>query len=75
MDIIKGTGEQSPLFIRNCWYVAAWCHEIKVHQMHSLDIINKPVLIYRKEDGTLTAMANQCCHRHAPPVLGSTGGR
>lgn len=66
MDLIKGDGQASPYFLRNCWYVAAWSHELEVHKLHAINIINRPVLIYRKADGTLTAMANQCCHRHAP---------
>ena len=74
MDIIKGLGENSPLYIRNCWYVAAWCHEVEVGQMFAITISNKPVLIYRKADGGLTAMADQCCHRHMPLSKGRLEG-
>ncbi|MBT6042332.1 MAG: aromatic ring-hydroxylating dioxygenase subunit alpha [Gammaproteobacteria bacterium] len=74
MDIIKGLGEQSPLYVKNCWYVAAWCNEIDIHQMYAITIINKPVLIYRKENGELTAMADQCCHRHMPLSNGRLEG-
>jgi phenylpropionate dioxygenase-like ring-hydroxylating dioxygenase large terminal subunit len=74
MDIIKGNGADSPLYVRNCWYVAAWSHELAVHQLFSITIINRPVLIYRKADGSLTAMADQCCHRHAPLSLGRLEG-
>ena len=42
LDIIKGTGTDHSLWVRNCWYVAAWCHEVTVHQMHAITIINKP---------------------------------
>jgi phenylpropionate dioxygenase-like ring-hydroxylating dioxygenase large terminal subunit len=74
LDIIKGTGTDHSLWVRNCWYVAAWCHEVTVHQMHAITIINKPVLIYRKENGELTALADQCCHRQAPLSLGRLEG-
>jgi len=74
MDIIKGLGEKSPLYVKNCWYVAAWCHEIGAQQMYSINIINEPVLIYRRADGTLTAMADQCCHRHMPLSAGRLEG-
>ncbi|MFT5320883.1 MAG: phenylpropionate dioxygenase-like ring-hydroxylating dioxygenase large terminal subunit [Pseudohongiellaceae bacterium] len=74
MDIIKGLGEQSPLYVKNCWYVAAWCDEIDIHQMYAITIINKPVLIYRQENGELTAMADQCCHRHMPLSNGRLEG-
>lgn len=74
MDIIKGSSADNRLFLQNCWYVAAWSYEIDVHQMHAITIINKPVLIYRKANGEITAMANQCCHRHAPLSLGRLEG-
>jgi len=74
VDIIKGSSADNRLFLQNCWYVAAWSHEIDVHEMHAITIINKPVLIYRKANGELTAMANQCCHRHAPLSLGRLEG-
>ncbi len=74
MDIIKGLGEENPLYLKNCWYVAAWCHEIDIHQVYAITIINKPVMLYRKADGTLTAMADQCCHRHMPLSKGRLEG-
>lgn len=74
MDIIKGTSADNPLYVNNCWYVAAWCHEIPANQLYAITIINKPVLIYRKEDGALAAMANECCHRHMPLSEGRLEG-
>ena len=74
MDIIKGLGDNSRLYIDNCWYVAAWCDEIDPGQMHAITIANKPVLVYRKTDGTLAAMADQCCHRHMPLSKGRLEG-
>jgi len=74
MDIIKSRGEKSPLYFRNCWYVAAWCHEIDADRLFPIRIINEPVLIYRKADGALTAIADQCCHRHMPLSSGRREG-
>jgi len=74
VDILKGSSADNTLWVRNCWYVAAWCHEIEVHQMYAITIISKPVLIYRKENGELTALADQCCHRHMPLSKGSLEG-
>lgn len=74
MDIIKGSSADNPLFIKNCWYVAAWCHEIDVQQMHAITIINQPVLVYRRDNGELTAMADECCHRHMPLSEGRLEG-
>ncbi|MEI7949539.1 MAG: aromatic ring-hydroxylating dioxygenase subunit alpha [Gammaproteobacteria bacterium] len=71
MDLLKGS--HVPL-LRHCWYVAAWSHEVPVGKLHGLTIIGQPVLIYRKHDGRLAAMADQCCHRHAPLSRGRLEG-
>ena len=74
MDIINGAGPASRLWLHDCWYVACWSHELPVHELRGLTIINRPVLVYRKADGSLAAMADQCCHRHAPLSLGRLEG-
>ena len=71
MDLLKGS--HIPL-LKHCWYVAAWSHEVPVGKLHALTIIGQPVLVYRKQDGTLVAMADQCCHRHAPLSRGRLEG-
>src|SRR5690606_34613491 len=74
MDIIKGAGPDARLYLRDCWYVAGWSHELAVHGMLALTIINEPVLVYRKADGSLASLADQCCHRHAPLSMGRLEG-
>lgn len=71
MDLLKGS--HVPL-LRHCWYVAAWSHEVPIGKLFGLTIIGQPVLIYRKQDGTLVALADQCCHRHAPLSRGRLEG-
>ncbi|MES2605351.1 MAG: aromatic ring-hydroxylating dioxygenase subunit alpha [Pseudomonadota bacterium] len=71
MDLLKGS--HIPL-LRHCWYVAAWSHEVPVGKLYGLTIIGHPVVIYRKQDGTLVALADQCCHRHAPLSRGRLEG-
>lgn len=71
MDLLKGS--HIPL-LHHCWYVAAWSHEVPVGKLYGLTIIGHPVLIYRKQDGALVAMADQCCHRHAPLSRGRLEG-
>lgn len=71
MDLLKGTHVP---FLRHCWYVAAWSHELPVGKLLGLTIIGEPVLIYRKQDGSLVALADQCCHRHAPLSRGRLEG-
>lgn len=74
MDIIRGASADNPLYVKNCWYVAAWCDEIPVHHLQAITIANRPVLVWRKADGTLAAMADQCCHRHMPLSKGRLEG-
>ena len=62
------------MFIRNCWYVAAWEHEIGDDTLFSRVILGEPVLIYRTSDGGLVAMADRCCHRFAPLSVGRKEG-
>ena len=74
MDIIKHNGEDNPLYVRNCWYVAAWDYELPDEGMISRTIINEPILLYRTSRGNIIALADQCCHRLAPLSAGRREG-
>ena len=50
---------------RNGWYVAAFCEEIG-ESLLSRWILNEPVVLYRKADGTAVAVQGRCPHRHFP---------
>lgn len=50
---------------RNGWYVAAFCEEIG-EALLSRWILNQPVVLYRKADGTAVAVNGRCPHRHYP---------
>jgi len=58
----------------NAWYVAAWDHEIKKGSMMTREICNKPLMMYRKADGTAVAMDDACWHRLAPLSKGELIG-
>ena len=62
------------MWVRNCWYVAAWDHELKSSELISRTVINEPVAIYRASDGALVAMEDRCCHRFAPLSKGRLEG-
>lgn len=66
------------MWLRNCWYVIAWAHEIPPAEspeiFHRI-VLNESVLVYRQADaGGLVAMANRCCHRLAPLSKGRREG-
>ena len=62
------------MFLRNCWYVIAWDHEILADALFSRVVLDEPVLVYRLEDGRIVAMEDRCCHRLAPLSAGRREG-
>jgi phenylpropionate dioxygenase-like ring-hydroxylating dioxygenase large terminal subunit len=54
------------MFVRNCWYVIAWEHEVTSDTIFSRTVLGEPILVYRTANGTLVALENRCCHRLAP---------
>ena len=61
-------------FLRNTWYVAMWAGDLEVGQAVQRTIIGEPIAIYRKSDGTIAAIADQCSHRFAPLSQGTVCG-
>ncbi|MCK9510091.1 MAG: aromatic ring-hydroxylating dioxygenase subunit alpha [Pigmentiphaga sp.] len=60
--------------LRNCWYVAAWDHEILGDTLLERTILGQSLVLYRKQDGQPVAMNNKCPHRHAPLSMGRKEG-
>jgi len=52
-----------PMFIRDCWYVAAWDHEVSADGLLPRTLLGDPVLLYRGAQGQALALENRCCHR------------
>jgi len=61
------------MFVRNCWYVAAWDHEIGRNMLRRI-ILDEPVVLYRTLDGKAVALEDRCCHRQAPLSMGKLVG-
>jgi len=53
------------MFLNNAWYVAAWGNEI-VNAPFARTICDEPVLMFRREDGSVAAISDRCPHRFAP---------
>ncbi len=62
------------MFLRNCWYVAAWDHEVHRLQLMRRILLDEPVALYRKADGKPVALEDRCSHRHAPLSMGRIKG-
>ena len=57
-------------FIRNCWYVAATTPELG-QSLLGRTLLDQPVVMYRREDGTPVALEDRCAHRFLPSGYGS----
>lgn len=57
----------------NIWWVAAFSDEVS-RDLLGRWLLETPVLLYRKEDGTIAAIENRCPHRGAPLSLGCLKG-
>jgi phenylpropionate dioxygenase-like ring-hydroxylating dioxygenase large terminal subunit len=60
-------------FILDAWYVAAWGEEITRVPRRRL-ILEEPVVMYRKADGTAVALSDRCVHRAYPLSRGKVEG-
>jgi phenylpropionate dioxygenase-like ring-hydroxylating dioxygenase large terminal subunit len=58
---------------KNVWYVAGWSEELS-DQLLSRRLFDRQILLYRKADNTIAALADRCPHRFAPLSLGTRSG-
>jgi len=61
------------MYVRNAWYVGAWDHEV-TRAMKRRIIMDQPIVLFRKDDGTPVALEDRCCHRQAPLSMGKLIG-
>jgi phenylpropionate dioxygenase-like ring-hydroxylating dioxygenase large terminal subunit len=57
------------MFIENAWYVAGWSEEIG-SQLTPRLLLNRPIVLYRRADGTPVALEDSCPHRNLPLSVG-----
>jgi vanillate O-demethylase monooxygenase subunit len=57
----------------NCWWVAAFSHEVG-RTLLSRWLLDTPVVLFRKEDGSIAALEDRCPHRQAPLSIGKLQG-
>jgi len=65
------------MWLRNCWYVIAWEHEVPAADADSLftrTVLGEPILLLRQGDGRIAALEDRCCHRLAPLSKGRREG-
>ena len=62
------------MFIRNCWYVIAWDHEVPDDGLFSRTVLGEAILLYRTRDRRVVGLRDRCCHRLAPLSKGRKEG-
>ena len=61
------------MFPRNCWYVAAMDFEVQ-DGLLPRTLLDEPVLLFRRQDGSAAAIENRCSHRRVSLHLGKKVG-
>lgn len=61
------------MFIKNCWYVAAFGNEVSNRPL-GRRILGRDLVLFRQSNGTVSALEDRCCHRGMPLSLGELKG-
>jgi phenylpropionate dioxygenase-like ring-hydroxylating dioxygenase large terminal subunit len=64
----------SSVFLRNAWYVAMWGDDLELGQVEQRTVCGEPIALFRRHDGTVAAITDQCSHRFAPLSAGKVCG-
>jgi vanillate O-demethylase monooxygenase subunit len=51
---------EKAVFLRNCWYVAAWAHELDDERVLARTIIGLPVVLWRDSAHEVVAFVDRC---------------
>lgn len=62
------------MWVKNTWYVAAFPEEVQRERLLSRTFLDEPVVLYRREDGGITALHDRCLHRQVPLSIGFLDG-
>ncbi len=61
------------MFLRNCWYVAAWSADVG-RELRAETFLGEEIVFYRTEAGEPVALENACPHRKLPLSDGNLKG-
>ena len=53
----EALARRAAMFVRNCWYVIAWDHEVPQEGLFSRTVLGEAILLYRTADGGSSACA------------------
>jgi vanillate O-demethylase monooxygenase subunit len=61
-------------YLKNCWYVAAWDHEVGAERPLGRVLLDQRIVLYRGASGEVHALEDRCPHRFAPLHMGTVCG-
>jgi len=61
------------MYLKNCWYVAAWESEVG-EKPFARTICGEDVVLFRGSTGEVAALEDRCCHRNLPLSMGRVEG-
>lgn len=62
------------MFLKNCWYLACWSHEVVHGAPLARRLLGEPVVLWRTQAGEVVAFIDRCVHRMAPLSRGQQEG-
>jgi phenylpropionate dioxygenase-like ring-hydroxylating dioxygenase large terminal subunit len=60
-------------YLKNAWYMVGWSNEL-TDQLLSRRLFDQQIVLFRKTDGSIAALADRCPHRFAPLSMGERRG-
>lgn len=61
------------MYLRNCWYIAAWSKDIG-RSLKAETLLGEQIVLYRTQDGAPVALEDACPHRKLPLSRGNLRG-
>jgi vanillate monooxygenase len=62
--------ERAMALILNAWYVVAWPSEIASDKLFARTVCNEAMVLWRNDNGSVSALEDRCCHREMPLAKG-----
>ncbi|NRO96437.1 Rieske 2Fe-2S domain-containing protein [Paraburkholderia sp. NMBU_R16] len=53
-------------YVKDCWYPIGFSSEFPAGQLQGHKIVNRPIVMWRAENGDVVAFDDRCCHKRFP---------
>ncbi|MDI5933791.1 Rieske 2Fe-2S domain-containing protein [Halomonas kalidii] len=53
-------------YVANCWYPIGFSREFKPGELQGHKVANKPIVMWRTQEGEVVAFDDRCCHKRFP---------